>query len=448
MVLSFGAGGPSPPAEKTCRPTRTRLRARHVQSLLSGMAFDSGHQGDGARADAVKPDVKLVLVPDLSLTMRDGRLRLDTERGGEAARGWHVDTLQLLSAFRHPTLLSEALDTLGGSASEKRQQATRLLELVDAGVLIQVDGHPLLPFALNDEESWLHIAMLSDEHRTCAYLDAVRKVVQPGDVVLDLGTGTGILAVAAAQAGARHVYAIEKGAIADYAARVFVDNGVADRVTLIRELSTRVELPERANVLVTETFGDEPLSEQVLAYVGDAVQRLLTPDARILPSQLRILGCPLELSEEFLDNHVFDPQATYDWTQLYDIDLGSLENASQSIACHHSQHPDEILCHTPLSEPFELCRIDLCSPPSRLDVARTVRVTQDGRLDAALVFFELTLSDEHVLDNDPAHPRAATHWRIPLWLQPERPTVSVGDELRLRYVFEDGRARVDATRCG
>jgi predicted RNA methylase len=53
--------------------------------------------------------------------------------------------------------------------------------------------------------------MLRDQRRTKSFLEAVRNVVSPGDVVIDIGTGTGILAAAAAQAGARHVYAVEIG---------------------------------------------------------------------------------------------------------------------------------------------------------------------------------------------------------------------------------------------
>ncbi len=425
-----------------------RLHARLAQSLLARMGFVSGNappreSGRGGEGDA---DPEFVLVPGLRVSVVDDKLQLDTERGGEAGQRWPLDALELLSAFRHPVRLSAALAPPGDSPVEQQRRASWLSELVDAGFLVRADGQPSAPFGLNDQESWLHIAMLSDELRTSAYLDAVRAVVEPGDVVLDLGTGTGILAVAAAQAGARHVYAIEKGAIAERAARVFVDNGVADRITLIRELSTRVELPERANVLVTETFGDEPLSEQVLAYVGDAARRLLTPDARVVPSHVRILGCPLELSDDFLDNHIFDPGDLEEWSRLYDIDLRSLESVSQSDVRPHSQSPEEILSHVLLSAPVELCRIDLLHPPPRVDITRTVSASCDGRLDAALVFFELTLSEGNLISNNPVHPDAAAHWRIPLWLQPHRPPVKAGDELRLHYVFEGGRARVDVRR--
>ena len=95
----------------------------------------------------------------------------------------------------------------------------------------------------------LHVNMLNDRTRTSGYLASIGKAVRRGDVVLDIGTGTGIYAIAAARAGARHVYAVEAGRIAKAARTLFEANGVADRITLIRGLSTRITLPERADVL-------------------------------------------------------------------------------------------------------------------------------------------------------------------------------------------------------
>src|SRR5439155_20231788 len=78
-----------------------------------------------------------------------------------------------------------------------------------------------------------HARMLHDDRRTGDYLAALGQAVRPGDVVLDIGTGSGVLAVAAARAGARHVYAVEASDISEVAERVFAANGMEDRVTLI-----------------------------------------------------------------------------------------------------------------------------------------------------------------------------------------------------------------------
>ena len=98
-----------------------------------------------------------------------------------------------------------------------------------------------------------HHSMLLDEVRTRTFLQAILRAVKPGDVVLDIGSGTGILALFACLAGASHVYAVEEGSVIEIAEQVCRDNGFEERVTFLQDWSTNVELPERANVLVTET---------------------------------------------------------------------------------------------------------------------------------------------------------------------------------------------------
>ena len=90
-----------------------------------------------------------------------------------------------------------------------------------------------------------------DRNRVRAFRDAVDHHVHPGDVVLDLGCGIGLLACLAAQAGARQVYAIEEGPIAEVALHFIFENGFGDRVEMIRGLSTAVELPEAVDVART-----------------------------------------------------------------------------------------------------------------------------------------------------------------------------------------------------
>lgn len=92
---------------------------------------------------------------------------------------------------------------------------------------------------------------MQDTVRTSAYQSAILANASTdfeGKIVVDVGTGSGILAWFALQAGAKHVYAIEASGAVNYASRLFAANGVADRVTIIKGKVEEVELPEGVKV--------------------------------------------------------------------------------------------------------------------------------------------------------------------------------------------------------
>jgi ribosomal protein L11 methylase PrmA len=80
------------------------------------------------------------------------------------------------------------------------------------------------------EEIADHIGWLADANRMRALRSAIDATVKPGDVVIDVGTGTGVLALMACAAGARRVYAIERGPIIELARKIVAANGCRDRV--------------------------------------------------------------------------------------------------------------------------------------------------------------------------------------------------------------------------
>src|SRR5881397_1050838 len=91
-------------------------------------------------------------------------------------------------------------------------------------------------------------AMVADRVRTDAYCEALRQAVKPGAVVLDIGTGTGIFAFLASYFGARKVYAIEPSDAIQLAREIAAANCCQERIEFIQALSTKVDLPERADV--------------------------------------------------------------------------------------------------------------------------------------------------------------------------------------------------------
>jgi SAM-dependent methyltransferase len=128
---------------------------------------------------------------------------------------------------------------------------------------------------------------LKDEARTMAFRDAIRAVVRPGDVVVDVGAGTGILSFFAAEAGAAIVYAVEIDPVSAAALRrsVQLNPAVADRVRVVEGDAALVELP-RADVVVAEIIETGLLDEQQVPVLNALRRRgIITPATRLVPSR-------------------------------------------------------------------------------------------------------------------------------------------------------------------
>jgi type I protein arginine methyltransferase len=129
----------------------------------------------------------------------------------------------------------------------------------------------------------VHRTMICDRIRTEAFRRAIDAVVRPGDVVLDVGAGTGILSLFAARAGAARVYGVEQTTIAVVARELAAANGVADVVQVIQGDIMEVELPERVDVIVSEWLGGFGVDEGMLVPVIVARDRWLKPGGIMIP---------------------------------------------------------------------------------------------------------------------------------------------------------------------
>src|SRR3989442_6845653 len=138
-----------------------------------------------------------------------------------------------------------------------------------------------------------HRSYLSDTVRVRAYERAIRAVVRSGDVVFGLAAGTGILGLLACRAGASRVYAVETGGILGVARALARANGVADRITHVRAMSTEAVLPEPVDVIVCDQIGRFGFEAGLLEYITDAHSRLLPPSSRIIPSALHLIAAPV-----------------------------------------------------------------------------------------------------------------------------------------------------------
>jgi 2-polyprenyl-3-methyl-5-hydroxy-6-metoxy-1,4-benzoquinol methylase len=345
--------------------------------------------------------------------------------------------LAILEAFARPRRLRDALDQFQAQGRKDWMDlSATVLQLFRAGVLrdvTQAAPHPdLRPSSYGAAP--IHIEMLNDRQRTELFIAGLNQVVRPGDVVVDIGTGSGVLAAAAARAGAARVYAVEASGIADVAQAVFAANAVADRVTVIRGWSTQIELPERADVLVSEMIGHDPLGEHLLPITIDARQRLLKPNARLVPSRLRVFALPVTIPPSHLHDKLPDAPALARWREWYGLDLSPLADIFQP---DHGPlfriRPQHARDWPALADPALLAEFDLGTfEQQNLDRTISGRATTTGRLNGALIFFEAQLGSVTLS----THPRAAqqdNHWRSPVWWFEAARELQPGAAFAFRY---------------
>lgn len=128
-------------------------------------------------------------------------------------------------------------------------------------------------------------AMIADKGRMDPYVTALRDAVDHDSIVMDIGTGTGVFALLACKFSARHVYAIEPNDAIQVGRELAEANGFTDKITFIQALSTKITLPEKADIIISDMRGRLPLSTHHIPTIIDARQRHLASGGTLIPLQ-------------------------------------------------------------------------------------------------------------------------------------------------------------------
>ena len=279
-----------------------------------------------------------------------------------------------------------------------------------------------------------HLSMLLDTARMDSYRRAITASVQPGDVVVDIGCGTGVLSFMACEAGAEKVFAIEGGPVIEAARELAIDNGFADRIEFISGWSIDVGIPQLADVLITETIGNAGLDEGIVAWACDARQRLLRPGAVMLPQRLRLWVAACESYDDHaLVSDWWSPELPYDYTSVHRRAAATLLFA-------------EITPNNLLGQPELAADIDLRTALDETTTSSGVlRVDRDGTLHGLACWFDSLLCPGVTVDNLP--PREGSSWSQGFLPLAEPFEVVAGDilswELSASADGEDWSWRVD-----
>lgn len=309
-----------------------------------------------------------------------------------------------------------------GRKSEAFDHFTRALALRPGDLHIE---HQIRRLSAELVPFW-HIPMLNDTRRNDAFQAAIEAAVAatgPDARVLDIGTGSGLLAMMAARAGARVVTACEMvPVIAATARQIIADNGYGERIAVHTAPSSRLQVGEhlgaRADILISEILSSDLLTERVIDTFEDAHARLLTPDAVIIPRAASAIGCLVESA--VLSDYVF-----VDRVSGFDVaSFGAL--AAQKLPIHGTMTDWKRL-----SPDVELLRIDLTRKVHKSDLQLlSIPVEADGVAAGIVQWMHIDLAEGIAFDN---HSDGYTDggWLQVLHPFPQPVTVRAGDVLNV-----------------
>ncbi|XP_078684799.1 protein arginine N-methyltransferase 7-like [Branchiostoma floridae x Branchiostoma belcheri] len=296
--------------------------------------------------------------------------------------------------------------------------------------------------------------MLHDEERNKKYKAglelAIGRVRGRGQRahVLDIGTGSGLLSMLAAQAGADRVTACECfKPMAGAAKKIVQINGFSDKIKVIAKRSTEMtagpggDMEERANILVAELLDTELIGEGCLYTYQHALEHLVTPDCIFVPHAATVYA------------QVMESDFMWNWHRIQDLPLPGCEKAlvpsADMEACMGAAAIHDIQLSQvkqeqfkPLTEPIKVFRFEFDQKMESLDrsVDQSVAVTDSGQAQVILMWWEIEMDPDSsvLLSVAPswAHPTPhdmqwRDHWMQAVYFNRQSIPVEKGQQVAL-----------------
>jgi SAM-dependent methyltransferase len=235
-----------------------------------------------------------------------------------------------------------------------------------------------------------HRLYLTDRVRTSLFRRAINAVVKPGDVVLDLACGTGVLGMLAMKAGAARVYQIDVTGMIQIARDVARANGCGQSAIGIRDLSNRAMLPEMVDVIIADQMSHFGIGAGMPEIFNDARRRFLKPGGRTIPRRLELFVTPVNFPE------------MWGAVSFWDKKPAGLNMAPAHVIAFNTGYPAENRPRRMLGKPAKMITFDLTElTPDHFHAEAEIEISAAGVMHGLSGWFVAQLAPGVSMTNSP-----------------------------------------------
>ncbi len=267
--------------------------------------------------------------------------------------------------------------------------------------------------------------ILADVVRNDALAKAVQSLVKPGDTVIDIGAGTGFLAILALRFGAKHVTCIEREEESVRLCREILRANNVKNCTVIHASSFDVRDVPAADIILCETLGNFAYEEGIAETMHDA-HRFLKHTGRVLPQTLTQFAAPVTSDRLF--------QELQSWNRIgFDIDWGAGLSRSLNNMYVREVKPSDVI------EAKEWDRVDFRKHSNESVRRGTVewQMKRSHTIYGFALWWACTLAPGIELSTSPMAKK--THWQQ-VYLPMQSPiNVKKGERVRLTITSDSRR---------
>ena len=270
-----------------------------------------------------------------------------------------------------------------------------------------------------------HTPMINDKDRNNFYFSALKSVIKTNSSVLEIGTGSGLLSIMAANLGAHEINTCEANSImVTTAKQVIEDNNLSEKINVIQKKSNDIkigtDINKPADILVSEIFSSNLLSEDVLPSLEDAKQRLISKNAKIIPEYGSIMIALF--GGEDIGKNIYAEK----------FENIKLSKFNSIVSKKHVLQRQDLKVDL-MSKTFEAFRFDFVNKNNFLPENKKIEIkaTKEGRSYGIIQWIKMGMNDGLKHENHPSNLTNASGWQKILYLFDDPIELVIGQKVTI-----------------